>query len=160
MSDFRKSGDVFNNLQRRALGGAKIPHRVSQPVIRRMDGQYVLAAFIFLYSKANIQEGNLPRPQYWITADIETGEFIKEYNCKDADFSGQPFDRLYSVKADKQYNLTAEFYNELFAGLDDVRKEYFETKVINRAKYGVYLDRVLETIPNEYKVFYTELSLI
>lgn len=160
MSDFRKSGEVFNHIQKKALGGAKVPHRVSQPVIRRVDGQYVLAAFVFLFSKANIQEGRLPRPQYWITADMETGGIIKEYNCKDADFSGQPFDRLYSVKADRQYNLTPEFYQELFASLDDIRKEYLGTKSVNKAKYGLYLDRILETIPDEYKVFYTELSLI
>jgi hypothetical protein len=159
MSEYLNSQNVYEKLQRNALGGAKIPHRVSLPVLHKINEDYVIASFIFTFTREHIQKGLLPRPAYWITADMATGDTIKEYDCREYDFSGEPFDKLYNIRSNQDYNLTNEYYDTLYKTFDEVRREFIGTKRINREKYAVYLKMVTATIPPEYQIFFKELSL-
>lgn len=146
-------------MQKGALQGAKIPHRVSMPVLRNQDGGYCLAAFIFTFTREELESGRIHRPTYWMTADIQTGEDIKEYSCKERDFSDEPFDSLYFVKEQSQVPLTKEYYAETYALLDQVRKALIAGHPLPKEQYAAYLDRVLETIPTAYRLFYAQLSI-
>ena len=49
-----------------ALGGVKVPHSISNPVIRRLDdGKYAIALFVYTFNREQIQSGKANRPLEW-----------------------------------------------------------------------------------------------
>lgn len=47
---------IVSTLNGKALGGAKIPHSVSNPVLRVVDDVPYIAAFVYIYNRENIQQ--------------------------------------------------------------------------------------------------------
>ena len=141
------------------LNGQKTPHSTSQPVIYQEDGTYYLAAFVFFYTKEDIENGAVDRPTMWAIADLETGEIIKEYETKEKDFSDAPYDVKYNVRSDAKYDTSKEYYDKAFEILDSVREKLISTGKLYRAEYQFYLDRILANIPKDYQRFYTDLSV-
>ena len=160
MSDFISSKKVYANLQKKALGGAKVMHRVSLPVIRKEEDKHVLASFIFLFTPEELKTGHIKRPPLWVTADIESGEIIERYRCSENDFSAEPFDKEYFIRESSEVSPSAEYTLDLFQRLDEIRKEVLEQKEANDVAMREYIDLLLRIIPNEYQVFYKELSRI
>jgi hypothetical protein len=160
MTDVKAIREVLASLKPKALGGVKIPHGMSNPVLRSVDGKVVIAVFIYTYNKENLDKGMMPRPAYWMTSDIATGEMLEHIDCRKNDFSGQSYDKLYSMTATKRGTVTAADFAELYGTLDAVRKEYAEAGNINKGLYDKYLNRILEITPDEYAVFYKDLSNI
>ncbi|MBM6737829.1 hypothetical protein [Faecalicatena fissicatena] len=157
--DFVKTADVNSYIQREALGGIKIPHSTSQPVIRLEDGKYCLAAFVFFYSREDIRLGEAARPQFWVAADICTGELTGENSCKEKEFSDASYRKKYSIRADGVYDTSREYYEKAFALLDEVRETLIDTGTLERQKYDRYLAKITANIPREYQRFYFELSV-
>ena len=150
---------LWMKIQRGVLGGVKVPHSTSQPVIYKEDGKYYLAAFTFLFSKEDIEAGMVARPTVWTIADIITGEIIKEYETKEKDFSDAPYDVKYNVRADGQYDTSKAYYDKTFAILDSVRDKLIKTGKLYMLEYQAYLDRIIANIPREYQRFYRDLSV-
>ncbi len=152
--------DIMTELNRKVLGGAKVPHQVSNPVLRSVDGKIMIANFIYLYGKVNIQENNMPRPTYWTLTEIESGNLIKEINCKVHDFSAQSFDSLYSLANNETERPTIKYFEDMDALFENARKCYLETGTIDHAGYDEYMKKLLAITPPAYRVFYEELSAI
>ncbi len=151
--------NVNSQIQRNILGGAKIPHSVSQPVIYKEEGKYYLAVFVFFYTKEDIQSGMVNRPTAWAKLDIKSGEIIEEYQCKDKDFSDARYDVKYNVRSDIKYDTSKAYYDEAFEILDSVRREIIETDTIDKLKYNYYLKKIINNIPEAYQRFYLDLSV-
>jgi hypothetical protein len=153
------SSKIFVKIQQNILGGAKVPHSTSQPVIYEENGKYYLAVFVFFFNRGDIEAGAVDRPTVWAIADLETGEIIKEYETKEKDFSDAPYDKKYNVRSDKKYDTSKEYYDKAFDILDSVRKKLIKEHHLYKTEYQYYLDMILANIPEEYQRFYTDLSV-
>jgi len=151
--------EICAYLQRNIMDGAKTPHSVSQPVIYKEDGKHYLAMFVFFYTREDIETGAVDRPTMWVTADIETGEIIKEYETKEKDFSDAPYDVKYNVRSDVQYDTSKEYYDKAYTILDSVREKLISSRKLYALEYKAYLDRILANIPQDYQRFYRDLSV-
>lgn len=155
-----QSSEVINGiLQKSVIGGKKIPHSTSYPMIVKEKSKYYLATFTFFYSREDIEVGMVERPTMWAIADIETGEIIEERLTKDKDFSDASYDIKYSIRADAQYNTSKKYYDEAFAILDSCRSKIINTGKFYPGEYKFYLDRIIANIPKEYQRFYQDLSV-
>ena len=154
-----KSTTINTNIQQNILHGDKIPHSTSYPVIYKENGKYYLAAFVFFFTREDIEAGAVDRPTLWAIADIKTGEIIEERDTKTMDFSDAGYDVKYNVQADAEYDTSPEYYNKAFVILDSVRSKLIETGKFYGAEYQFYLDKIVSNIPKEYQRFYRDLSV-
>ena len=155
----KPSSEINQIIQKNILHEVKVPHSTSQPVIRKQDGKYYLAAFVFFFTQKDIEAGAVDRPTMWALADIETGEIVSEYETKDNEFSDAPYDVKYNVRSDGQYDTSREYYDKAFAILDSVRDKLIKTGKLYSLEYKAYLDRIIANIPKGYKRFYRDLSV-
>ncbi len=141
-----------------ALGGAKIPHYVSNPVIRLEDGKAFIAAFVYTYNRENLQSNKMPRPIHWIIADIETGEIINEYDCRQKDFSSAGFDALYDLNNPPAVKKpTRDDFTGIYEEIDSLRRKWISGG-FDPDDCKKYLDMILEITPGSYQRFYRELA--
>ena len=150
--------EIYNKISMQILDGGKIPHSTSQPLLYKVADRYCLAVFVFFYTFKDIESGQIDRPTMWAVADLQTGEIIERYQCKDKDFSDASYDKKYNIKSDKQYDTSKEYYEKAFSILDEVRAEIIETGKLNREKYQQYLDKIIANIPEEYQRFYLDFD--
>ena len=151
--------NIIKKINVNIIGGKKIPHSTSQPVIYQESGKYYLAVFVFFYTKEDIEAGAVDRPTIWALADIETGEIIEERQTKDKDFSQASYDVKYNVRSDAQFDTSKKYYDEAFAILDSVRTKIITSGKFYALEYKYYLDKILANIPKDYQGFYTDLSV-
>jgi len=149
---------IISQLNRQFLGGAKIPHGMSNPVIRKYNGHYVIATFFYSYKKEHLDSKQLPRPKYWMVADIFTGDLIEEISCQDSDFSKQSFTQLYTIEKSDPLRPTPEYYKELFSLFDEVRSSLMKNGNLDFNKYNDHMTKMLAIVPVSYQIFYRELS--
>ena len=149
---------VVSKLNRTALGGAKIPHCVSNPVLRLENEKLYIAAFVYTYNRENMQSNKMPRPIHWILADVETGDVFQEYDCRSKDFSNAKFDVLFDLNDSNVKRPSREDFEEIYALFDEIRKDSTENDSQIIDKYYEYLNRILEITPSNYQRFYKELS--
>lgn len=141
------------------LGGEKIPHSTSYPVVYCENGKYYLASFVFFFTREDIEAGKVDRPTVWAIADIETGEIIEKRQTKDNDFSDAPYDKKYNIRPDGKYDTSREYYDKAFLILDSARKKIINGEVFPEEEYKRYLKAILANVPKEYQRFYTDLSV-
>ena len=151
--------DELNGMiQKKVFGGSKVPHGVSNPVIRKENGQYYIAYFVYTYDKKNIDTGEYRRPIQWLLVDVKTGEIVNTYNCQEYDFSTQSFDRLYSLIDDSVKRPNENYFKIMDNLFDTVRASIAYGNKMDIDSYKAYFSNVLAITPKEYKVFYRELS--
>lgn len=153
------SNELMTKMDQELMQGIKTPHNISNTVITKINDEYYLSAFIFFYTKEDIDTGMLNRPAKWGIFDFENGNLIEEFDCKIKDFSSESFDKKYDVHKDNNYDLSNEYANKNFELLDKIRKEYINNKNILLDEYREYLERIIFNIPKQYQVFYYDLSI-
>ena len=141
------------------FSGAKIPHGISNPVIRKEEGEFVIAYFGYLYNKQNLLTNKYSRPVQWMLVDIETGELIKTYSCIKNDFSKEPNDKMYSLDDPTVKKPTSEFFDVMDHLFDTVRASLIFGKAMDMESYKAYMNSLMAITPTEYRVFYKELSI-
>ena len=150
---------VVQNVQNNILGGKKVPHSISQPVLHFEKGQYYLAVFVFFFDRNDIKKQEIKRPSRWALLDIRTGEIVENRTCSEYDFSNESFENSYSIMPDAEYDLSKKYLLSTWGLLDSVRYELIARENVNTVIYYDYLTRVLNNIPREYQIFYKELSI-
>lgn len=153
------SKTINHNFQKNIMVGRKIPHSISQPVVFFENGNYYLAAFIFFYTKNDIENGKIDRPAMWVIADIETGDIIREYETKEREFSDAVYDVKYNIRADRTYDTSEEYYDRAFSLLDVVREKIIRNGEFCKEEYQQYLNMILANTPLSYQRFYINLSI-
>lgn len=158
MGAFVTTSEAMAALQGAVLGGAKVPHHVSYPVIRRVEQTDYLAVFVQTYDRALLQKQALRRPSYWYLADLTTGSIVRAMDCKQEDFCSAPFDRLYRRGEPGKEQWTRADVAQLYAQLDEIRKHLIADGVLDGFAYQAYLKQVLDAEPSGQRNFYRELS--
>lgn len=154
------SDQVFTAIQRNALQGIKIPHSTSVPVLRMQDGTLYLASFLVAYSREQLKNSRVERPGLWVLANLETGEIVSRFSCPAQEFSQAPYDTLYNISAEGLRKVSAEYWKDVHGLMDLIRAAYLHDGRLPAELYALYLDRILQTTPQDYRIFYEELSNI
>lgn len=149
---------VFQRLRPEALEGRKIPHGMSNPVLRKSGEELQLAFFVYTYNREELRAGAIHRPASWITADITTGKKIRTVSCGTEDFSPAPYEVLCSTQNPNADIADPDFYRETYAELDRLRLAWLENGEVSAKDYERYLSRILKAVPPAYHRFYRELS--
>lgn len=157
MSDYQNTANVMASLQGKVLGGAKIPHTVSYPVLRRDGDRYVIAVFVQIHSRELLQKKAMRRPSHWYTANLKTGELLSGRDCRKEDFCTAPFDRLYR-KGDPERTAVAADVLQAYACLDVVRQRLIQDDILDYLLYRDYLRQIFLIIPSGQVPFYRELG--
>lgn len=144
------------NITTNILNNQKTPHANSVPVLRMENDKLYLATFTFFYNADELRSGMVRRPSLWALFDIETGNLIEKYYTPENDFSNYEYDKLYNISFNKK--LHNDYYHSLNFLLDIIRQEYILNKTINEKLYNQYLEKILDTTPEEYQIFYKDLS--
>lgn|GEM_PF-2125321 len=153
------SAEINRKLQKNVIADIKVPHGVSQPVLRYQDGKYYLAVFVFFYNSDDIKSGMVRRPCMWVLADLATGDIVKRFDTRDdLEFSNAPYDIKYNIRSDTKFDTSKEYYDKAFRLLDSVRIDLLTGKEFSTGMYNDYLEKIVANIPDEYKRFYIDLS--
>lgn len=99
----------------------------------------------------------MPRPSYWCLVDVETGELIKRYDCKEKDFSSASFDDLIDISDLNPNHFSKEDAEEFFRKFDNARNAYILNDNNGDRLYALYLRMLFEYTPVNYQIFYCEL---
>lgn len=99
----------------------------------------------------------MPRPAYWALVDVETGELIKRYDCKEKDFSSASFDDLIDISDYNQERRSREYADDFFRKFDNLRNACILNNDNIDRLYGLYLGKLLEVTPDNYQKIYFEL---
>lgn len=81
-----------------------------------------------------------------IICDLKTGEIIQRYSCSDNEFSDSKHQKLY--------------WDSIYALMDLIRHEYARCENLNKKLYKEYFERISCITPEEYRIFYKDLSNI
>lgn len=152
--------DAVSTLRQMALNGQKAPHSTAQPVLREQDGKIYFAAFVFFFNREEIQSAMVHRPELWILGDLRTGEVSQRYSCSVTDFSACDHEKLYNISPEGLGKIDDAYWFATYALMDLIRNEYLQYGVLRRDLYKKYLARICNATPEEYRVFYKELSNI
>lgn len=159
MDEYVSSQEIIKNMKSKVLGGAKVPHNCSFPVIRKVDGEYKLAFFVQFFNREQLRNNVVQRPAYWCYADFKTGEGFVQNNCKEEDFCSAPYDRLYK-KGSAGQAAEKKDIDALYIQLDEIRKHYLEEGILDAFAYKRYLTDLFKLLPPGQVNFYKELSKI
>ena len=151
--------EIADKVQRDILEGNKIPHSTSRLVIRKKGKELVFAVFVFFFSKEDIENGMVDRPTLWAEIDMRTGVISSRYDTHNNDFSSASYEEKYNVRTDKKYDTSRDYYKKALELLDKVRLTYIESARFLEREYREYMDMILANIPENYRQFYTDLSI-
>ena len=158
--NMKKTSEIKRETDMNILDGIRVPHSISHPVIRfGKDGKYYLAFFLFYYTRADLQEGKVNRPSMWCLCDLENGQIIEKYDCEVNDFCHEPFDGRYSLKNRGGERVPKGYFESVYEELDSLRASYLENNYIPVNEYKDYYKKIVYYIPEDYRVFYDELSM-
>lgn len=151
--------ELNKKVQSLALNGAKIPHGISNPVIRRENDKYYVAYFVYVYDRKNLATKQYPRPSEWILLDVATGDMVEINECVEKDFSEQDMSKLYSLVDPKVKKPDANYFAVMDNLFDTVRASVVFGKQLDMASYKAYFTKLLAITPAEYQVFYKDLTI-
>lgn len=152
--------EVAATIRENALGGQKTPHGTSQPVLRLHDGKLCLASFVFFYNKEQLQSAMVKRPTMWVVGDLKTGEIFQRYLCSDNEFSDSEHQKFYNISTKNILLVSKLYWDSTYVLMDLIRDEYTSYGTLNKRLYKEYLERIYCTVPEEYRIFYKDLSNI
>jgi len=135
---------------------------ISRPVIRIVDGKYVIAVFVTIFNFQSFIDCMFDRPQFWISADIENGKVMTIYQCrldKNEEFCIAEYTRRYDLHFVGDKVVSDKYFDDCYKILDIVRDKYISDKTFDTQKYKLYLRRILKYCPLPYRKFFRSLSL-
>ncbi len=156
--DFIDIHSVINNIHRTVLDGIKTAHRVSDPVIRYVNGEYYIAVWVLFYNGYDYKVGTVGRPSMWAIYDIKTGNKIATYE-KNNDFSDAPYEKIYNLASENNLKIIVKNPEKIISSFDEVRLELIQSNKFNKEKYEKYLNAVIASAPKDFRRFYKDLSV-
>lgn len=154
-----KTINEFNDIARsEALGGAKVPHGISNPVLRLVDGTIRVCYFVYLFDKEALETGLYRRPVEWLALDMKSGDLVGRYSCAKNDFSQEPANKEYLLKDSSVTKPDKAFYAVLNRLFETACASVLFAGTLDEATYEGYLSKVLSITPQDYRVFYEDLS--
>ena len=84
---------------------------------------------------------------------------VKLFDCTEKDFSVQMFDKLYSLNDPKVKKGTEDYFRVMDTLFDTARASVIYGNKFDKPNYQAYLNNLYAITPQEYRVFYKELSI-
>ena len=155
------SRELQHVIDQQVFPGTFVFHGISRPVIRKIDNRYCIAMFVTLFNMQSFVDGLFDRPDYWISADIETGKLIWVYQCnmdQAEEFCDSIYARRYDLRdvSDKRFN--DKYFDNAYDMLDEVRSKIISTGELDELLYKLYMKRILSACPLPYRKFFRDLS--
>lgn len=141
------------------FAGAKVAHGLSHPVLRRQNGEYKLAVFAYYVTHDNVKNSTLSRPSKWAVIDLKTDEIVEVNSCKEKDFTVADWDSSYNMTVYSKGKPTKEQVKNAYALLDEFRAEYSNSSAKADCLADAYLKELFELVPDEYVMFYKDISI-
>ena len=85
---------------------------------------------------------------------------VERYQCTERDFSKSDYEKLYNIATDNIIKADEKYWEDTYALMDQIRNEYVNCGVLREDLYKQYLERIYETTPEEYRVFYRDMNNI
>ncbi|MBQ8805993.1 MAG: hypothetical protein IJZ68_05870 [Bacteroidaceae bacterium] len=135
---------------------------LSLPVLRYDKKKLVLAHWFSAYNLDETEEsGMIPRPQMWCTNDIKSGEIINTYHCSDVEFCNVSANAMLDLEFKRDVQpLSKDWWRTTNNILTLVRMEYLVREKFRIDLYRVYLERIIDAMPEALHPFYRQLSLV
>lgn len=135
-------------------------HKASDLVLRKVGRKWYLASFVYFFNNRDIENHMIPRPTQWFLLDLLTGKLVQAYICEKNDFSEASFhDKLsMAFSSETERDISREYYQGIYAILDEVRLGLLNGKKLDEEAYDRYLDGMLANIPDAYRQFFLDMS--
>ena len=159
LSKMPASADIHNNVRTamNKLHGSDLC--VSLPVLRYHNEQFVLASWIS-YCDDDDDVDIMPRPQHWVTMDIQSANITEHYHCADVDFCNIAANAMLSPEFQRDISpLPKDWWNTTWALLDLVRLLYAKEETLYLDVYKTYLLRIIDAMPEDFQELYRQLSV-
>lgn len=153
------SKELGAQAQRCALGGKKVPHGVSYPVLRTVEGNVAVCYFVYLSPFESVRSKEYAAPVEWLALDLKTGELIGRYACDEQPFFEEPAGAMYSLSDPTLPKPSRDYYLRTYELFDRICKGCSALGKVDDLLYQLYLDRVLAVTPTAYRTFYRSLSM-
>ena len=156
------SKNIQHSIDKQIFKDNFVFHGISRPVIRLVDGEYCIACFVTMFNAQSFTDGLFDRPDYWVLADIETGNVKWIYQCRETgeEFCDSVYARRYNLRSISPAPLAKTYYEKAYSMLDEIRKELISKKTLNARLYKLYMKRILAECPLPYRKFFRALSNI
>lgn len=143
-----------------ALGGAKIPHGVSNPVFRKIsDDNYALSAFVFTFTRDMLAEKKSKAPDEWLLINPNNGQLISRLSCATQNFSNLDNDEV-DLKPEFDIAFSNDYKNATLFLLDLLIKSYAETGRPDTGLNNAYMYMMLQPVSVGLKPYYKALNQI
>lgn len=143
-----------------ALGGVKVPHSISNPVIRKLDdGKYAIALFVFTFTKEQIKSGKANRPLEWLLLNPTNGELIERVSCNNKDFSDDKSECV-ELRASDNTKYSNEYAAITISIFDTMIKKYIEKNEFDKQLNDVYMYMMTKMVSVGLKSFYRDLNSV
>lgn len=150
--------DVTKSLASYALGGAKIPHGISNPVFRKLeDGTFVIAAFVFTFTKEMLSQNKANAPCEWILINPHDGSLIARYECTNKPFS-QESDSAVDLLPETNAKFSGEYKYYSISIFETILKKYVQKGVFDNELNEAYMYLMLNPISKGLKKYYRDLN--
>ena len=151
--------DINKTARQKALGGTKMPHGVSWPVLHKHDRGLTIAYYVTVHDHDDLVSGVFRRPAEWLEFDVREGKMIGRYDCRVKECSKEPMDGRYDLSQGAEKKPDAETAERLSRVFDSVRASLLAQGMPDMGLYSQYKKEVLSMIPAPYQVFFRELSI-
>ena len=137
--------------------GVKVPHSISNPVIRRLDdGKYAIALFVYTFNREQIQSGKANRPLEWLLLNPTNGKLIERVSCSDKDFSDDKSECV-ELRTSDNTKYSKEYVTATISIFDTIIKKYTEKNEFDKQLNDVYMYMMTKMVPVGLKPFYKDL---
>ncbi len=143
-----------------ALGGAKVPHGVSNPVFRKTeDGTYAVAAFVFTFDREMLKNKTAHAPCEWILVNPADGALLQRISCSEQPFSSCGGDTV-DLRAESDQPFSKEYGMHTISLFDAVLKKYTQQQVFDKGLNDAYMYMMLGPVSVGLKPYYRDLNLV
>lgn len=150
--------EILPEISNDIVNGQKIPHSISCPVLRMNNNQLYLTCFSLFFNKEQLKTEMVNRPTQWALINLENGNIIEKYNTDILDFSNGSYQKLYDISLKNVFLANKEFWISTYNLMDIIRFEYINKGILREDLYKEYLERIYDTTPKSYHIFYQDLT--
>ena len=160
MNQFLTAKQAMRCFATYALGGAKIPHGVSNPVFRKTgNGKYALSAFVFTFTREMLASDKSKAPTEWILIDPIDGKLISRISCTSENFSDLNETEV-DLKPESKKSFSKKYKTATLMLLDMLIKTYAETGRVDAELNDAYMYMMMQPVSVGLKPYYKALNQI
>ena len=147
---------LINKTIKSQLNQKEAGYAISLPVLHKKNDIFYIACFATIINPINFDD-TLPRPEFWILADLSDATVKDFIDCRQQDFSPATHNRNYNISTD--FPAPLFHFDEIYKLFDLIRSDLIENGILNRRLYKLYLKKLTKYVPLPYRKFFRDLSI-